>query len=158
MAVAADDGHTGLGQAQLRSDDVHDALVGIAHLVQSDAEFLAVAAQGLHLQARHRIGDRLIDVDRRDVVILGRDGQVQTVHGPACHPQSVERLRAGDLVHEVQIDVDQVRLAGFGGHDVVGPHLLRHRAWSLFGHHISIRSRGIFWAGDLTMRDVSISL
>ena len=33
MAVAADDGHTGLGDAEFGSDDVHDALVGMAEAV-----------------------------------------------------------------------------------------------------------------------------
>ncbi len=38
VAVAADDRHAGLGDAELRADDVDDALAGVAHGVQADAE------------------------------------------------------------------------------------------------------------------------
>ena len=111
VAVAAHDRHAGLRQAQLRPDDVHDALLDVAHRVQPDAELLAVAPQRLDLGARDGVGDRLVDVDRRHVVVLGGDGQIGPAHRAPGEPQPVERLRAGDLVHEVQIDVDQVGLA-----------------------------------------------
>ena len=58
VAVTADDGHARLGQPELRADDVHDALLGVAHRVDRDAELLAVAAQRLDLGAAHRVGDR----------------------------------------------------------------------------------------------------
>ncbi len=48
--VAAHDGHAGLGQAQLRADDVHDALLDVAQRVQPDAELRGVAAQCLDLR------------------------------------------------------------------------------------------------------------
>ena len=42
--------------------------------------------------------------------------------------QPVERLRAGDLVQQVQVDVEQVGLALGAAHDVRVPDLLRQRA------------------------------
>ena len=54
VAVAADDRHAGLGQTELRSDDVHDALFEVAHRMQPDAELVAVASQRLDLSARDR--------------------------------------------------------------------------------------------------------
>ena len=59
-----------------------------------------------------RIGDRLVDVRRRDVVVLGGDGEVGSAHVPTCQSQPVEGLRTRDFVDEVEVDVDQVRLAG----------------------------------------------
>ena len=44
------------------------------------------------------------------VVVLGGDRQIGAAQRATRQPQSVERLRAGDLVQEVQIDVDQVGL------------------------------------------------
>ena len=111
VAVAADDRHARLGQPQLRADDVHDALVAVAHRGQPDAELGGVLAQRLDLRAAHRVGDRGEDVQRRDVVVLGRHREVGTADRPAGRPEAVERLRAGHLVHEVQIDVEQVGLA-----------------------------------------------
>ena len=43
----------------------------------------------------------------------------------ARQAQAVERLRAGDLVDEVEVDVEQVGFAGRRAHDVALPHLLR---------------------------------
>jgi hypothetical protein len=42
VAVAADHGHARQGQSQLGTDDVHDALVGVAHRIAGDAELGAV--------------------------------------------------------------------------------------------------------------------
>ena len=111
VAVAAHDRHAGLGEAELRADDVHDALLDVAERVQPDAELLGVAAQGLDLGARDRVGDRLVPVEGRDVVVLGGQGEVGTAHLPSGEPQAVEGLRAGDLVDEVEVDVEQVGLA-----------------------------------------------
>ena len=43
VRVAADDGHPGLGQPQLRPDDVDDALARVADAVERDPELGAVA-------------------------------------------------------------------------------------------------------------------
>ena len=73
-------------------------------------------------------------------MVLGGDRQIRSPDAAARKPQPVERLRAGHLVHEVQVDVDQVGFAGVaraaaGGDDVVVPYLLRHGAWPRVGRH-----------------------
>ena len=50
MAVAAYDGHSRLGEAQLGTDDVHDALFGRAKVEKAHAELAAVAAHHLDLR------------------------------------------------------------------------------------------------------------
>ena len=77
VGVAADDRHAGLGQPELWADDVDDALLDVAERVQPDAELGSVLAQRLDLGAADRVGDGLVDVQRRDVVVLGREGQVR---------------------------------------------------------------------------------
>ena len=114
----------GLGQPELRTDDVHDALVGVAQRVEPDAELGAVDAQRLDLGAGDRVGDRQVDVDRGHVVVLGRDRQVGAADRTTCRAKAVEGLRAGDLVDEVEIDVEQVRLALGVPDDVCVPDLL----------------------------------
>jgi hypothetical protein len=49
---------------------------------------------------------------RRHVVIHRRDRQIGPPHLPAGEPQPLECLRRGDLVDEVQVDVEQRRLTG----------------------------------------------
>ena len=101
MTVTADDRHAGLRETELWPDDVHDALFDVAHRIQPDAELFAVAPQRFDLSARHGIGDRLVDVDRRDVVILGGDRQIRSPNAAAGKPEPIERLRACHLVNEV---------------------------------------------------------
>ena len=125
VAVAADHGQPGLGEPELRADDVDDALVDVAHGEQRDAELRAVAPERLHLGLAHRVGDG--SGRRRDVVVLGRDGQVGPPNGATGQPEAVEGLRAGDLVEEVQVDVQQVGLAFGLAHHVRLPDLLGQR-------------------------------
>ena len=87
-----------------------------------------LARSGIHLGAGHRVGDRQVDVDRRDVVVLGRQREIWSAHRPPRGPQAVERLWARDLVHEVQVDVEQVGFALGTSYDVGIPDLLGERA------------------------------
>ena len=128
VGVAADDGHAGLGEAELGADDVDDALVDVAQRVQAYAELGGVLAQRLDLGPRDRVGDGLVDVQGRDVVVLGREGEVGSAYRPAGETKPVEGLRRGDLVDEVEVDVEQVRLTLGLSDDVLVPHLLCQRA------------------------------
>ncbi len=76
---------------------------------------------------RDRVGDRLVDVGGGDVVVLGGDGEVGPAHRAAGQAQPVEGLRRGDLVDEVEVDVEQVGLAVGGADEVLVPDLLAER-------------------------------
>ena len=58
VAVAADDGHARLGEAQLGADHVHDALALAAQGVEGDAELAAVLLEGLDLGRRLGVRER----------------------------------------------------------------------------------------------------
>ena len=126
VRVAAHDGHARLGDAELGADHVDDALAVGAERVNGDAELLAVALERFHLHA----GELVLD-PRRDrravgggVVVGGGERAVGPADSATGEAQPVEGLRAGDLVDEVQIDVDQA--VG----DLVGlPDLLEQRLW-----------------------------
>src|SRR5699024_2819660 len=124
VGVAAHDGRTRLGEPELWSDDVHDALFDVAERRDAYAELLAVAPQRLHLRTRHRIGDRLVDVEGGNVVVLGRESQIGAPNTPAGKAKAVECLRARHLVDEMEIDVEEVRLAVGVANDVFVPYLL----------------------------------
>ena len=95
VGVAADDGHARQGATLLGSDDVDDALAGVAHRVERDAELgRRWPACTSTWRAEIGIGDRLVDVGRRDVVVLGGDGEVRPAH--ACgRPGAGRRRPAG---------------------------------------------------------------
>ena len=125
VRVAAHDGHARHRAALLGADHVDDALARVTHREVDDAELGGVRPQRVDLLGRDRVGDRLVDVGRRHVVVFGGDRQVGAAHATARQPEAVEGLGAGHLVHEVEVDVQQVGFAGCGVHDVSVPDLLR---------------------------------
>ena len=73
VAVAADDRHPGLGQAELGPDDVDDALVRAADPVERDPELVAVRRQLVDLGRGHLVEDRQVARMGRDRVVGRRD-------------------------------------------------------------------------------------
>jgi hypothetical protein len=125
VRVAAHDRHAGLGVAELGTDDVHDALAGRTPRIQGHAELVGVGLQRLHLTGADLVGDR--PVGRGHVVIHRGHGEIGATNGAPVQAEALERLRARDLVHEMEVDVEQVGLAVGAMHDVSFPHLLRER-------------------------------
>ena len=124
VRIAAHDGHPGLGQPELRADDVDDALGRVADAVQRDPELGAVRLELVDLGERHRVDERQAPVRRRDRMVGGGDGLAGPADADPAGPQPGERLRAGHLVDEVEVDGEDGRGARVLGHDVVGPDLV----------------------------------
>ena len=124
VGIAAHDGHARLSEAQNRGESVHDALVGITERVQTDAEFLAVLLQRAQLKRGSLVGVRTVDVDGRRVVVFRRNQQIRVTRLATRETKPFERLRAGDLMHQHQVDVDQIRRAVFAlPYEMVSPYL-----------------------------------
>ena len=86
-------------------------------------------------------------------MVLGGDRQIRSADAAAGEPQPVERLRAGHLVDEVQVDVDQIGFAGVAG---AAP---RATTWSSHTFSAIVRGRASVVILDyLTIWDASISL
>ena len=102
VRITADDSHARLRDPELWADSVDNALLLIPHGMQADAEFFAVFTQRAHLGT----GGFLFDLQQvtfgntfgRDVMVLRSQMQLRVPHGSAIHPQSVESLRASNLV------------------------------------------------------------
>ena len=124
VAVAAHDGHAGQGHALLGADDVDDAVAGVAHGEDRDAGLGGVGAERVDLLGRDGIRDGPVDVLGGDVVVLDGDGQLGMADPAVVLPQAVEGLGARDLVHQVQVDEQQVGLTVDMADDVAVPHLL----------------------------------
>jgi hypothetical protein len=124
VAVAAHDGHPGLGQAQLRSDHVDDALSRRAKPVERDAELAAIGLELGHLRGGHRVQDRQPPIMRRHRMVRRRDGLVGAAHPEAAGPKPGECLRARHLVDEVKVDRKDRRGIRLLGDQVVVPDLV----------------------------------
>ena len=85
--------------------------------------------------------ERLVEAGGRDVVVHRRDREVGPAHAPARGAQAVERLRRRDLVHEVQIDVEEVGLARRRGGRRGDPRPSRTGSGRGFGHRTAPVSR-----------------
>jgi hypothetical protein len=57
-------------------------------------------------------------------VVHRRERELGPAHRPACEPQAFERLRRGDLVDQVQVDVQERRLVRLLADDVRLPDML----------------------------------
>ena len=129
VGVAADNRHAGLGETQLGADNVNDALIGVTQGMQAHAELLRVLAQRVDLRAARDVRNGLVNVDGRRVVILRRDRQVGAANLTPRQTQALEGLGACDLMHQVEVDVQQVGGSVLTlGDDVVTPHLFGHRS------------------------------
>ena len=123
VGVAADDGHAGFGEAELGADDVDDALVGRLDVEELDAEVGAVFAQGFDLFGGDLVDDveAVFDAAGGDVVVDGGEGAVGAAELAAGQAEAVEGLRAGDLVDEMEVDVEDRGFACGLGYEVLLP-------------------------------------
>ena len=106
VGVAADDGGTGQGDAELGAHHVDYALVLVVQVIQTDPELLAVGGQRLHLDAGLAGGGDVLG-GGGDVVIHGGPGQIRAAQLAVHGAQAVECLRAGHFMHQVAVDVDE---------------------------------------------------
>ena len=106
---------------------MHDALVAVTQGMDGHTELGDIAAERLDLSAADRVGDRPIYVDGGSVVILGCQRKIVTPELTIGDPEALEGLRAGDLMAQMQVDVEQVGFSGARTHHMVVPELLAQR-------------------------------
>ena len=128
VRVAAHDRHPGLGQPELRADDVDDALGGVADAVERDPELGAVGLELVDLGERHLVDERQAAIGRRDGMVRGGHGLARPADADPARAQTGEGLRAGDLMDQVQVHGEDGRGARVLGDDVVGPDLVDDRS------------------------------
>ncbi|CDL49574.1 hypothetical protein [Klebsiella pneumoniae ISC21] len=107
MGVTAHDRHPRQGNPLFRAHDVDDALIRVVQVVQFNAELFTVLNQLLHLNAGHLTGRVNVFGLRRDVMIHGSEGFTRLAHLAAMGAQAVKRLRRGDFVHQMAVDIQQ---------------------------------------------------
>ena len=107
VAVAADDRHARECATLFGADDMHDALVRVAHGVKRDAEIFGIGAHDVDLFCRDGVGDGQMNVLGRHIVIFGGHGEIRSAYPALADSQTVEGLGAGDLMDEVEIYIER---------------------------------------------------
>src|SRR5439155_16243818 len=85
---------------------------------------LAVVLERAHLPHGEAV---LRTRDRRHVVVHRGDGELRSTNAATVQPEAIECLRRRDLVDEVEVDVEKVRLSLGAMDEVAFPDLLRER-------------------------------
>ena len=139
VAVAADDGHAGQREALLGPDDVDDALAAVVLRIIFDAEIGGVLGQRLDLDAAFLVLDAELAVRRGRHVVVD-DGQrlFRMPDLAAGQAQAFEGLRAGHLVDEMAVDVEQAGAVVLAVDDVVVEDLVVEGARCAHGRDPSI--------------------
>src|SRR5277367_750913 len=124
MTIPANDRHPRQGNAELRTNDVHNALISGVHIKKWNTKLAAIFLERFNLLCCDRIRDRNATGSGRNVVVDGRDRAQRLPYPSSGSAQAVKRLRRGYFMHEMQVDIEQLRLP-FGSGDKVGvPYLL----------------------------------
>ena len=95
VAVAADDGHAGQGEALLRADDVDDALAPVGLVEIFDAEIGRVLGQRLDLDAAFLVRDAVDAVGGRRHVVVDDGERALRLRAPCGRPAAGPRRPAG---------------------------------------------------------------
>jgi len=139
MAVAAHDRRAGQRETGFRPDDVDDALVDVGRADVAHAEFGRVALQRGKLLRALGVGDRnslacgIEPRGGRQIVVWHREGQVGAADRAPGHAQRLEGLRAGHLVNQVAVDIQDAGAVFTALHFVGVPDLFVEGAGSA-GH------------------------
>src|SRR5262245_21990948 len=76
VRISADDRHSRLGNAEFRSDNVHDALMPAFEIIKRDSVLTGIASQGLHLRPCLR-------VENLESILAGGDAVIERCQQPA---------------------------------------------------------------------------
>src|SRR5204863_5284378 len=102
---------------ELGANDVHDAAPGAVAIFEPDAKVDHVLFERLDLLEGNLVGDDP-EVIGRGVVVERAEGQVGAADAAPGQLEAVEGLWRGDLVGQVEVDVEQGRPTRFLVHDV----------------------------------------
>src|SRR5437016_479833 len=136
VAVAANNGLARLRDAELRANDVHDALILAAHVEEAEAGFAAVFLQGIELKLSVVVEDGQSAVSGGDGMVHDRESEIGAADFAAFGAKPGESLGGSAFVNEVAVNVDDRGLAGLLVDDVGVPDFLIERFRS---HGVSIR-------------------
>src|SRR5205823_5535438 len=128
----------GLREPEFGADDVNNALIGGIHVKQRNAKLLAVFLQGFDLKGGDGVGNRSAAGGGRNIVVDGSDGALRLPDFPVARTQTIKGLGRCNLVHEMEVDVEERQSSRRGADYVVIPDFFKKS--SFFGHGLQTRA------------------
>src|SRR5690606_7485595 len=113
--------HAGEGKAELRTDDVYDALIGMAEVVKRNAELVAILRERFNLMPRERFIDGKVLIKGRYVMVGGCSSARRIKYGYASLANAGKCLRTRYFMNKMPVDVENIRVAFALFHDVCVP-------------------------------------
>jgi hypothetical protein len=135
MAVTTYNGHAWLRESEFRTDDMNNTLIRVAEVVEIYAKLLAVFSQGLYLMARQSLFDRQVLIFGRHVMVGCGGGPAGIEYRYASFTQTIESLRAGDLVDKMTVDEEGIRVTSSVFYHMAIPDFIEDRFWFLIRHN-----------------------
>jgi hypothetical protein len=124
MAVGNGVGCARQHHAKLRRNDMGDALLRVIDVEKPDGVTVAALAHRLEKRRARWVGAVVAARLGGDGVILHREGEVGSAHGPLLLLQLLEGVGGVQLVQHVPVDVDQIAAVGAAGHQMRVPDLV----------------------------------
>jgi hypothetical protein len=93
VRITAHNGHAGMHESDIGTDDVNNSLIGIVQIVEFNVELPTVFLQGFDLRFGDRIGYWQIAVDGRNTMIVDGKGFIWSPNGAFRLPKSFKCLR-----------------------------------------------------------------
>ena len=114
----------GQSKALLGADDVHDALALVVFVKIFEPENLGALGQEGDLRHALRVFLRQMAVGGLHVVVDDAQRLFRRMHLALMQQQAFERLRAGHLVHQMAVDIDETGAVRLLVHQMVVPDLV----------------------------------
>ena len=106
---------------------MYDSVPGVTERKISDTVLRRVGSQTVDGFARRLVGDRLVLIKRRDIVVAGGESPFRTEDFQSSGFQCTESLRGRHLMHQVAVYVQHIRPVRDMLHHMAVPYLVKKR-------------------------------
>src|SRR6266566_4479236 len=101
MTVAADDCHSRLGQSQLRTNDMYDALLSRIDIEKLNPKIQAILPEGIYLFRADGISNWQAAIRSGNIMVHCRYGEIRAPHATIGDTKTLKGLRRSYLMDEM---------------------------------------------------------
>ena len=125
MRVTTHNRHPRQGKPLFRANHMHNTLPLVIHGKIRHAKFSGIFFQRFDLNAAFFIGDTSRAICCRDIMVSHRQRAVRCAHRAGGVAQTLKCLRAGNLMHQMAVDINQAGAIILAMHNMRIPNLVK---------------------------------